>query len=67
MPMIMKQSFFRVDVQNQKVTAVDKLFVNDAAALDYGGYGQAGEFKPSSKDSPIIHLSGDYKFMKATL
>ena len=67
MPMIMKQSFFRVDIQNQKATAVDKLFVNDAAALDYGGYGQAGEFKPSSKDSPIIHLSGDYKFMKATL
>ena len=67
MPMIMKQSFFRVDIQNQKATAVDKLFVNDAAALDYGGYGQAGEYKPTSKDSPVIHLSGDCKFMKATL
>ena len=63
----MKKSLLRVDIQNQKATAVDKLCVNDAAALDYGGYGQASEFKPTSKDSPVIHLSGDCKFMKATL
>lgn len=67
MPMIMKQSFFRVDIQNRKAVMVDKLFVNDAAAVGYGGYGQAGEFKPASKQSPVIHLSGDCKFMKATL
>lgn len=67
MPMIMKQAFFRVDVQNKKVAQVDKLFVNDAAAISYGGYGQAGEFKPSSKQSPVIHLSGDCKFMEAIL
>lgn len=67
MPMIMKQSFFRVDIQNQKATAVDKLFVNDASAISYGGYGQAGEFKPTSKHSPVIHLSGDSKAMTATL
>ena len=67
MPMIMKQSFFRVDIQNQKAAPTDKLFVNDASAMSYGGYGQAGEFKPASKQSPVIHLSGDRKFMKATL
>lgn len=67
MPMIMKQSFFRVDVQNQKAVPVDKLFVNDAAAISYGGYGQAGEFKPASKQSPVIHLGGECKTMKATL
>lgn len=67
MPMIMKQSFFRVDIQNQKATPVDKLFVNDASAIRYGGYGQSGEFKPTSKQSPVIHLSGTEKTMKATL
>lgn len=67
LPMVMKQAFYRVDIQNRKVRAVDKLFVNDAAAVSYGGYGQAYEFKPSSKQSPIIHLSGGYKDMKATL
>lgn len=67
MPMIMKQSFFRVDIQNQKAAPVDKLFVNDASAISYGGYGQSGEFKPTSKQSPVIHLSGEGKFMKATL
>ena len=67
MPMIMKQSFFRVDIQNRKAAPTDKLFVNDASAMSYGGYGQAGEFKPASKQSPVIHLSGDRKFMKATL
>lgn len=67
MPMIMKQSFFRVDIQNQKVAPVDKLFVNDASAISYGGYGQSGEFKPTSKQSPVIHLSGEAKYMKATL
>lgn len=67
MPMIMKQSFFRVDIQNQMATPVDKLFVNDASAISYGGYGQSGEFKPTSKQSPVIHLSGEAKSMKAIL
>lgn len=67
LPMIMKQSFFRTDVQNQKAVSVEKLFVNDASSMDYGGYGQANEFKPTSKHSPVIHLSGVSKLMKATL
>lgn len=67
MPMIMKQSFFRVDIQNQMAAPVDKLFVNDASTISYGGYGQSGEFKPTSKQSPVIHLSGEAKTMKATL
>lgn len=67
LPMIMKQAFFRVDIQNRQATSVDKLFVNDAAALHYGGYGQACEFKPMSRKSPVIHLSGTGKSMSATL
>ena len=67
LPMIMKQGFFRVDVCNSSVSLVDKLFVNTAANLDYGGYGEAGEFKPSSKETPVIYLSGSKKHFTAKL
>lgn len=46
---------------------MDKLFVNTAATLNYGGYGQTLEFKPVSKDNPIIRLSGVKKEFTARL
>lgn len=67
LPMIMKQGFYRTSPANSSAAKVDKLFVNTAAMLDYGGYGEAFEFKPSSKDSPIIRLSGVKKLFDATL
>lgn len=67
LPMIMKQAFFRVSASNSAVACVDKLFVNTAATLDYSGYGQTYEFKPSSKDTPIIYLTGKYKKAYAKL
>lgn len=67
LPMIMKQGFYRVDYQNSFIGHVDKLFVNTASALDYGGYGEAFEFKPNSKDTPTIYLSGNKKRMVAKL
>lgn len=67
LPLIMKESFFRTDIQNSSVRMVTKLFVNTAAALDYAGYAESGEYKPNSKDSPVIHLSGTSKCMTATL
>lgn len=67
LPMVMKEGYFRTDIQNQKVRCVDKLFVNDASATTYGGYGQTYCFKPSSNASPVIHLRGDRKAMSATL
>lgn len=67
LPMIMKQGFYRASPQNSSVAKVDKLFVNTAAALNYGGYGEMFEFKPSSKDSPVIRLSGTAKFFDARL
>ena len=65
--MIMRQGFHRIDKQNSTVSLVDKLFVNTAANLNYGGYGEAGEFKPSSKESPIIYLSGKKKEFTAKM
>ena len=67
LPMIMKQAYHRIDDRNNAVALIDKLFVNTAANLDYGGYGEAGEFKPSSKETPVIYLSGAKKEFKARL
>lgn len=67
LPMIMKQSFFRADASNCMAKPVEKLFVNTGAALSYGGYGQAQEFKPASVSTPVIHLEAREKRMRATL
>lgn len=67
LPMVMKQGFFRSDFMNSTVAFVDKLFVNTSAQLDYDGYGQMYEFKPSSKDCPVIYLNGLKKQFSAKL
>ena len=67
LPMIFKQSFYRSDFINSNVALVDKLFVNTSAELNYGGYGEVYEFKPSSKECPVIYLSGTAKEFMAKL
>ena len=67
LPMIMKQGFHRIDVRNSTVEFVNKLYCNTAANLNYGGYGEAQEFKPSSKDTPVIYLNGTKKEFTAKL
>lgn len=58
LPLVFKESFFRVNSGNSSVALVDKLFVNTAASLNYGGYGDRQGYKPSSKRSPVIYLDG---------
>lgn len=58
LPVVFKNSFFRVSGSNSSVAIVEKLFVNGAAALDYGGYGDSANFKPASKSAPVIYLDG---------
>lgn len=67
LPMIFKQGYFRPDIQRCAAYHVTRLFVNTSATLHYGGYGQAQEYKPSSMDTPVIHLSGTSKRADATL
>ena len=67
LPMVMKQAYHRIDPRNSAVALVDKLFVNTAANLNYGGYGEAQEFKPSSKETPVIYLCGTKKKFTAKL
>lgn len=58
LPLIFKEAYFRVNAGNSMVSLVDKLFVNTAASLDYGGYGDKAGFKPASKRSPVIYMHG---------
>lgn len=67
LPMIMRESYFRVNVGNSSAQNVDKLFVNTGSSLSYGGYGQRGEFKPTSRITPVIHLHAKSGLANATL
>lgn len=67
LPMIMRQLCYRADVQNKSARPVDRLFVNTGASLDYGGYSQVNEFKPTSHANPIITLSGIKHYANATM
>ena len=58
LPMIIRQAFYRTNPITATVTCVDKLYVNTSASLDYGGYGEVYEFKPASKECPVIYISG---------
>lgn len=67
LPIVFKEAYYRTSGQNSSVALVDKLFVNTAASLDYGGYGDKQGFKPTSKQSPIIYLNGLKREMKAEI
>lgn len=67
LPMVMKQGFYRVNNQHGAIMNVTKLFVNTASNLDYGGYGAAQEYKPNSKDTPVIYLDGSTRNAVAKL
>lgn len=66
-PMIFRKCYYRADPYNCSGVMVDRLFVNTAASLNYGGYGQMYGYSPSSKKSPVITLSGVTKTAQATL
>ena len=67
LPMIMKERFIRVCLPNSSFAYVDKLFVNTAASLNHGGYGEEYEFKPASTDTPVVYLNGHKKGARASL
>ena len=65
LPLAFKKNYFRADARNNAIAEVSKLFVNTAATLKYGGYGQAMGFTPSNTENPLIILRGNIKEMKA--
>ena len=58
LPLVFKEAFFRTCTSTSSVAQVEKLFVNTAASLNYGGYGDRMGYKPTSKKSPVIYLDG---------
>lgn len=67
LPLVFRESFFRVSGANSSVAQVEKLFVNTSASLSYGGYGDKQGFKPASTKAPVIYLCGTEHAMWAQL
>jgi hypothetical protein len=67
LPVVMKEGYYRVSGSNSSVAYIEKLYVNTASSLNYGGYGDVAGFKPASKQSPVIYLDGTKRDMKAQL
>lgn len=58
-PAVFKDCFFRANASTRSAEPVERLFVNTAAALDYGGgYGVRMGYQPASKAAPVIYLDG---------
>ena len=64
--MAFKESFMRVDWHNNNVNMVDRLFVNSGAFLDWGGYAEQAQYRPSVIAPPHIFLSGSERKMWVT-
>lgn len=67
LPASFKTGFARPSAANNSITYCTKLFVNCAAKLNYGGYGDTGGFKPPCTDTPVILLNGEHKEMRAVI
>lgn len=65
LPASFKTGFARPNPASSSISYCTKLFVNSAAKLQYGGYGDTGGFKPPCLDTPRIILSGEHKEMRA--
>ena len=67
LPATFKNGFYRASAITSSVQYVTHTFVNTAAALNYGGYGEVQGYKPASKDYPVIILNGTRKEVKVKL
>ena len=57
-PISFRKGFYRVSSRHKNVNYVERLFVNVASNVAYGGYAEAKEFPPGALISPVITLSG---------
>ena len=67
LPAMLKDGFARPNMANSSITYGTRLYINTSAKLNYGGYGDTMAFKPPCLDTPIIHLNGTRKEMRATI
>lgn len=64
---IFPTSSYRVDVRNNTLQLVNKLFVSNGSTLGYGGYAENKVLKPSTMTYPIISLNGKKKSASASM
>lgn len=67
LPMIFRQAYYRTSMANSSVLRCERLFVNTAATLEYGGYAEGQGYKPASMETPIIRLDGTTHKMTAAV
>lgn len=67
LPAIMMDSFHRPCSANSTLSKHDRLFINTAANLDYGGYAELESYPPSSLRNPVITLSGRQEWMAGSV
>ena len=67
LPAVFPTCSYRIDYTHRKPVLVEHLFVNGGVSLNYGGYADAGGFKPAGKRHPVIHLTSGRKHFTATL
>ena len=67
LPAVFPTCSYRIDYTHRQPVLVEHLFVNGGASLNYGGYADAGGFKPAGKRHPVIHLTSGRKHFTATL
>ena len=58
-----KEGFMRVNWRTYSLEMVDRLFVNSGAFLDWGGYAEQAQYRPSVIAPPHIFLSGSERKM----
>lgn len=66
-PIVYRDRFIRVNYGNSSAAYTDRLFVNIASSLDYGGYGARQAYSPSSTETPTIYLDGHERKMYAKI
>lgn len=57
-PIVFKDAFIRSTGCSGGIDMVERVFINTAASLDYGGYSARQGYAPSSKSNPVALLSG---------
>jgi predicted phosphodiesterase len=60
-PAAFRKDYHRVSIENSSVKCIERLFVNTASSLNFGGYGEEFGFSPASKINPVIFLCGTRK------
>ena len=56
-PMVFYQNYLRSNARKYKLDQVTKVYVNTGAFLDYGGYAERFNFKPSTIITPTVDWS----------